>query len=121
MTIGERVRLIRENQGVTQGEFGLAIGVSGATISQIEKDNAAATPGIIRDICKVYGISREWLVDGTGERHKVAESLDDIVSSFTDLISENHGILSMVRLVSKHMTVSDWKRLNELCEKMLER
>ena len=63
-----------------------------------------------------YGISREWILDGTGEMYAQSESLDDLSIGFTELLSDYPGILSFARLVSKHMTKQDWQRLNEMFE-----
>lgn len=119
MTIGERIRIARKELHMTQGIFGEKIGLSAATISQIEKGIVKTTERTIRDLCRVYGLSRNWLVDGVGEMYEETESLDDLSFSFTELLANYPGILAMAKLASKHMTVEDWRRLNELIEKVV--
>lgn len=119
MTIGERVRILRKELRMTQGEFGSRINISTASISQIEKGIVKTTERTINDLCRVYGVSRNWLVDGVGEMYEETESLDDLAFSFTELLANYPGILAMAKLASKHMTVEDWKRLNELIEKVV--
>lgn len=119
MTIGERIRVLRKTLKMTQGDFGSRISVSTATVSQMEKGIVKISERTINDLCRVYGVSRDWLVDGAGEMYEETESLDDLAFSFTELLANYPGILAMAKLASKHMTVEDWKRLNDLIEKVV--
>ncbi len=120
MTVGERIRVIRKDLKLNQGDFGERVGLSAASISLLEKDTTTITERVARDICRVYGISRSWLLDGTGEMREATESLEELSLSFTELISEYPAIRTVAKLASKHMTADDWKRVNELLGKVVE-
>lgn len=67
MTQGERVREIRKVLNMTMEQFGEKIGVTKATISNIENGNRNATEHMTKSICREFGVSYKWLTDGIGE------------------------------------------------------
>lgn len=82
MSINQRIREIREYLGFTQEEFGKRINIkSRAHISALEGGARSVTDRIANDICRVYGINKEWLMTGKGEMRSNTETafLDDIL------------------------------------------
>ena len=65
-TIGERVKKLRNEKGLTQTEFGNKIGLKQAVIGQYENNTRNVTDRSIKDICRVFNASYAWLVDGVG-------------------------------------------------------
>lgn len=118
MTVGERLRVVRKDKKLNQGEFGAEVGVSTATISLLEKGAVKITERNVRDICRAFNVNREWLLEGTGEMYAKAESKEELVLSFAEILEEYPGIYRMALLASEHMRVDDWKRLNELFQQM---
>ena len=115
MNVGERVRIVRKDKKMNQTEFGEGVGLSAAGISLIEKGTTRATERTIRDICRVYSVSYEWLTDGTGEMYeRPVESKEMLVLSFSEIISEYPAVYEVVKQAAAHMTADDWKRVNEL-------
>lgn len=115
MNIGERIRIIRKDKKMNQTEFGECLGLSTAGISLIEKGNARATERTIRDVCREYSVSYEWLTEGTGEMYvRPVESKEMLILSFAEVISEYPAVYEMAKIASAHMTADDWKRINEL-------
>lgn len=63
-----RLKQIRLSQKLSQEEFGKKIGIeSRAHISALENGNRNITERIIKDICREFNISEEWLRTGKGE------------------------------------------------------
>lgn len=67
MTQGERVKEIRKALGLTLEKFGEKLGVGKTAISKIEKDERGVTDQMAKGICREYGVSEDWLRDGSGE------------------------------------------------------
>lgn len=67
MTQGERVKEIRKSQNLTLEEFGKGLNVQRSAISKIENGDRALTDRMIKDICRVYHVNYDWLVDEDGE------------------------------------------------------
>ena len=65
MTIGNRIAQIRILKGYTQKEFAELINQSDKTISKWESDGGEPNTQSIKDICKLFSLSRDYLYDGT--------------------------------------------------------
>lgn len=92
-----RLKELRKFKKLTQKEFGEKIGVSGDTISSIEKGKRNLTERNISLICEKFDVNEEWLREGKGEmfcqdeksivNELVAKyNLDDIVKSCLDVL-----------------------------------
>lgn len=67
MTIGERVKTLRKELGLTLEKFANPIGIHRGSLSAIENDKSGVSDRTLLAICREYGVSEEWLRDGEGE------------------------------------------------------
>ena len=67
MTENERVRIVRKVKGLTLEKFGELIGMGKSSISDIENGRRPLTNQSRLAICRVFGISEDWLRKGEGE------------------------------------------------------
>lgn len=65
--IGRRIRAIRSNQKLTQGQIAKLLGVSPATISAWEIGDIGISIDAAIRVAKLANISLDWLLIGTGE------------------------------------------------------
>lgn len=123
MSQGERVREIRKVLNMTMEQFGEKIGVTKATISNIENGNRNATEHMTKSICREFNVSYSWLTDGDGEMF--LESDDDILETIDRImIGENEfhknlfktfarldedELLALERIIDKFIEVSKEK------------
>jgi len=63
----ERLRLLRETIGVTQGDFAKTIGVAPSFISGIERKKKDLSRDLLEKILKKYNVNLNWLLTGEGE------------------------------------------------------
>lgn len=75
-TIGDRVRIARKDNGMTQGQLAAAVGIAQPTLSNLEKGKHAETVKIV-EIAKILGVRPEWLSSGVGPMRA-----DDAVPAF---------------------------------------
>ncbi len=61
-SLGERLRRVREERGLTQGELGALVHVSDATINRYEKNLRKPTPEMLRQLASVLGVSGDYLL-----------------------------------------------------------
>ena len=119
MTIGERVRVLRKVSNMTQEEFGNALSLSAASISQIESGLVRLTERTARSICKEFGVSHEWLLTGEGEMvSPEKESQEFLVLEFAEVLAKYPAVYETAKIASRHMTADDWKRINDLLEEI---
>lgn len=67
MTENERVKAVRQALGLSQQEFGSRIGIKISAMSYLESGKSRLTESNAILICKEFNVSREWLLNGTGE------------------------------------------------------
>lgn len=65
MNLGERVKAIRKEKGLTQQEFGDLIGIKRNSVALIEGGRGTSDQ-TINSICRVFNVREEWLRDGIG-------------------------------------------------------
>lgn len=68
-TIGDRIKKLRKEKGLTMLEFGESIGMSKASISGIEAGKNGPSEQTVRLICSTYRVHYVWLKTGEGEMH----------------------------------------------------
>jgi transcriptional regulator with XRE-family HTH domain len=94
LLIGERVKKIRKELGLSQQKFGEKLKVSKSHISNIELGGDCPSDRLIRLLCIEYGINEEWLKYGTGEKnvYTVADQKEGIQNddNYAKQIYNNH-------------------------------
>lgn len=78
--MNERIRLIREETGLSMKKFGERIGISDGAVAKLEKPNGnKASEQTIRAICQEFNVSRTWLVDGIEPMHNPNDEFDVLI------------------------------------------
>jgi transcriptional regulator with XRE-family HTH domain len=67
MTILDRIRLVRKEIGLNQGEFAGRIGLTQTSMSMIEAGKSPLTEKNIKLICATFAVEENWLRTGKGE------------------------------------------------------
>lgn len=84
MTIGERIKKLRKDQGLTLDKFGERLGVSKVAISLLENGKNGLTDQMALSICREFGAREEWLRTGNGEMYEQTQDslLGDLVLQY---------------------------------------
>lgn len=120
MTIGERIRFFRKQNGYSIEEFASRISVGKSAVSRFETGVNGTTDQTIRSICREFGVNETWLRTGEGEMLKqtpesvldnlCAEyslSLDQraVIEGFLDLdAKDRESVLKYFHKVFDHMS-----------------
>ena len=59
--MNERLNLLRKTLNISQEEFGKRLGVTGASISRLEKGERNITEQMIKSICREFNVDYIWL------------------------------------------------------------
>lgn len=87
MELRDRIKMIRNDAGLTQSEFSVRLGFAPTSAASWEKKDAQEPSEPIKLlICKTFGIREEWLRSGEGEM-KVASSAD-----YLNNLAAQHGL-----------------------------
>lgn len=67
MTIGERIKMVREKAGKSQRDFSASIKISQPGLAMFENGQREPKEIHIEQICIKYGVNPDWLRTGEGE------------------------------------------------------
>lgn len=82
MSVGSRIKELRNSLDLTQQKFADRLGIQRGIIGKYEVDVSAPSDAVISLICRVFNVREAWLRDGTGEMLEVkprAEELGELV------------------------------------------
>lgn len=71
--INDRFKELRKHLGLSQFGFAKKIDRSVGCIANIEGNNNSVSEETIDSVCMVYGVNKEWLLNGTGEMFSPGE------------------------------------------------
>ena len=81
-TLAERLKLARENAGLSQSQLGEKIGLSQQSVAKIENGDTLQ-PRKIKEIAKALNVSQQWLQLGIEENGSLADYVVEEVEEAT--------------------------------------
>ena len=120
MNTGERVNYLRkELLHLTGEEFGNLLGVTRASISNVENGNRNLTTQMAKSICREFHVNEEWLLSGDGKPF-VNRSDNEIISDYLNGIMElsDEAFKKRFSLALSQLPEEGWKMLEEFCDKV---
>lgn len=86
MTMGDRIKLLREKQGITQEQLGEYLGVQKSAIRKYEKGSIENIKrSSIKKMADLFGVSPAYLMCFEDSPQKKENDIDDETRSFLDL------------------------------------
>ncbi len=70
MTIGSRIKKLREERNISQETMSYEINVSRQTISKWENDSVLPDSNNISVLCKYFDVSADYLINGKESKHE---------------------------------------------------
>lgn len=89
----ERIRLIRENSGLSQREFGSTLLISGSAINLYESGKRIPPASVIASICEKFHVREEWLRTGEGPMQEEMKPFDVLAARFGIAMVERDPLL----------------------------
>ena len=62
LSLGEKIRLLREQRELNQSDLGKAVGMTQRKVSYLEKDTYEPSMEDIRALCTFFGVSADYLL-----------------------------------------------------------
>lgn len=93
--MNNRIKLIRQNENMTQSQFAEKIGLSRNYVAMIEIGQRDPSDRTVSDICRIFGVNPAWLRNGEepmmmpeadSETAYINELLKDVDNPFVGLI-----------------------------------
>ena len=119
MDLCDRIKLVREQSGLSQAAFGKRLGISRDVYANIENDRIK-TPSskepILKLICKEFGVSYDWLVHGIGEMSDSDElEAQEIVDS---VMTGDNEFTKKVLVAFAKMSEDKWRLIKEIIDEI---
>lgn len=106
MSIQDRIKKVRKDNGLNQLDFGKRIGLSESAICNYENGRREVSEQSIKSICREFRVNYEWLKDGVGSE-KPDEEIDALISTFQK--TYNLGDLD-IRIIKAYIELSESER-----------
>ncbi len=116
MEIGSRIKQIRKDADLTQGEFGARIGISLSGVSSLEVGKNTPSEQTIRAICSEFNVNRDWLVDGIG----AMEASRPFVPELMRILRQHPALKTVLESMVDEMDAEDWAALNHIARKFVD-
>lgn len=99
-TIGERIKGIRKEAGLTQQKFAERIGAKQNTVAQYEIGRNAPIDPVITAICKEFDIQEDWLRYGL-EPMRAARSREEEIAELVSsaLVGSNDFKKAVIKMI----------------------
>ncbi|MEQ8554918.1 MAG: helix-turn-helix transcriptional regulator [Cyclobacteriaceae bacterium] len=119
LEIGTRIKFMREKLDLTRGQLVTESGVSKATLSKYENPTKEVRYSFthLMDICKVLGVTAEWLYYGPQDNEMIHKQLN---KELDDYLAEAKSILELPQ--KKHALQSlivdvDFAKMNQISKR----
>lgn len=112
-----RIKLVRQKEGLTQEQFAGRIGLSRNFVAKIEIGNRMPSDRTITDICREFGVSETWLRTGVGEPYEVRtreEEMGDLLGSLMKDSPESFRSRLITALLRFDPDGSEWQVLENI-------
>ena len=118
MELNERIRAIRENEGLTRAQFAERLGISASEVTNVEFakiKNMATKESLFRSISAEFGVSLNWIKTGEGDMYG-PDAKDEFLMAFGELGQRHDPVIDgfiaflrsrtpeQLRLISQQLT-----------------
>lgn len=112
-----RIKLVRQNAGLTQQEFGKRIGVSRNTIATYETSVRVPIDAILISLCREFNVNETWLRTGEGSMYVETNPDLNLSKWFGQLLREEpDSFRKQFILTLCELNESEWKVLEKIVD-----
>lgn len=108
--VNNRIRILRKDKKISQKKFAESINLSQNHVCSLEKGLRNITNRTIDDICRVYKVNKDWLINGNGEMY---------INELDELKIEDDEIKDFMRMYLK-LDIESKAHIMGLVKKQIE-
>lgn len=110
----DRIKRIRTDAGMTQEEFGKAIGATRGMVTTYEK-GTVPTQSTRLLICSRFNVNPEWLETGEGVPYK-----EGLIPELANALRSMPSVAAALERLLPRMTPEDFAHIDEMVRKICE-
>jgi transcriptional regulator with XRE-family HTH domain len=99
--VQDRIKQVRQSEGLTQAEFAEKIGLSRNYIAMIEIGQREPSDRTIKDICRIFGVNEIWLRTGVGEPFTPLSRSEELAAIFERMEVGDDAKSRLVRAMAR--------------------
>lgn len=123
--MNNRLKIIRQESGLSQAKFGENIGMTRDEIANIEQGRAKIKQVKIKLICDCYNVNERWLLEGIGEMKKETSREKDIAEIVSSIYKEDDmfkfGLIKIISEMNQDDLLDFRNFVKNLYEKYLQK
>lgn len=121
MNIGDRLRMVRKELGLTMEAMGDQISTSQGHISAMEKGTKAISGRTIDLVCMRFNVRKDWLVNGSGEMFSQMTKDEEIAAFMGDtLADEDETFKKRFLSMLSRLSVEEWEFLEKMAKDLVK-
>lgn len=116
--MNERIKELRQYLGLSQEAFGARIGITRASVSQIEKAVNGASNATMLNICREFNVNREWLETGAGSMFVELSRAEMAANIVASAIGSGDDFVLNTFIALGQLTPAQWQLVKDFVEKI---
>lgn len=108
------IKELRKELGLTQAEFAKRINISRANLGSIEIGRITLTERIVNDICREFGVNKEWLLTGIGEKYKTYDTPAELEKFLTNLLIGEDDVMKETIMTLSKLSEEEFKLVSTM-------
>lgn len=117
----ERIKTLRKSLKLTQQSFAESLNIGKSTVEAYEYGRSNIPERTIKDICRIYGVSEEWLRTGSGDMLNAKSRNADIAKITAQMFkAEETDFRYQLQLIVSAMTDEELQLLKKIALKLAE-
>lgn len=116
--MGDRIRFIIANSGLTKTAFAQKINISQGMVSMLASGKATPSDRTIADICREFCVNELWLRSGEGEVFYTPTRREEIASYLGELLGGQRTEAEEVFIsLMSRMTQDEWQTIARVMDR----
>ena len=116
-SIGNRIKMVRENARYTQEDFADELGFSRGYINQLENGKKVPTERTVSRISRTFRVNLLWLESGAGRMHGGIDPC--LIEKVEKLIDDRRFCATLINAVLTSLNDKELDLLDDILRKML--
>lgn len=118
--MNERIKVIRESEGMTLTKFSSVIGISPSGLKKLESGENNPSEQTIRAICSEFQINRVWLEKGEGEMRVQISREKELSNLISNLMKDQPDFRHRLITVLLRSTPEEWAMIEKKAQELVE-
>jgi len=114
----ERIKLIREQYGLSQSAFAARLGISRASVCQLESGINGASNSTVINICREFNVNREWLETGNGDMLINTTESEELARTVAKILADSDEFVIKTFLALGQLSPQQWQLVKDFVDKI---